>query len=194
MFTEPDWKNKKSTGTVSIGVDTVIRENVIINHPGKTDSCIGSNCYIMNTCFIGHDCVIGDGVTVCPHACIAGHVHIGDYTTIGMNASIHQGSNIGKCCMIGAGSFFKGVSPDGLTWGGVPARPLKVNIIGIERSNLSNLEKEQMILKAIDSFKYFSNIQTKNRISSTCKKAVDVILYCIGWFNLTNVFNIKFRL
>ena len=42
-----------------------------------------------------------------------------------MNASIHQRSKIGKYCVIGAGSFFKGESPDGIIWGGVPAKPIK---------------------------------------------------------------------
>ena len=78
-----------------------------------------------------------------------------------MNASIHQHSKIGKCCIIGAGSFFKGETPSGITWGGVPAKPIKVNDIGIERSDLSNIEKELIIHNAklfIDRFKASSNI------------------------------------
>ena len=78
-----------------------------------------------------------------------------------MNASIHQHSKIGKCCLIGAGSFFKGETPSGITWGGVPAKPIKVNNIGIERSGLLNNEKELIIHNAklfIDGFQTSSNI------------------------------------
>lgn len=197
MFTEPDWKGHSSVegSTVSIGYGTIIRENVIINLPAKNDlTVIGSNCYLMNTCFVGHDCIIGNNVTLCPHACVAGHVSIGDYTTIGMNASIHQGSTIGKCCMIGAGSFFKGVSPDGITWGGVPARPLKVNMIGIDRCDLSIEEKEQFLSNAqlfIDDFECSRNIKAEGWVSPPHKKTRNIILDCVRWFKGPYVLNRK---
>jgi acyl-[acyl carrier protein]--UDP-N-acetylglucosamine O-acyltransferase len=200
MFTKPDWKNHTSYpgGDVFVGKGTVIREYVIINKPASTDlTKIGTNCYIMNSCFVGHDCLIGNDVTLCPHACLAGDVFVGDFTTIGMNASIHQGSRIGRCCMIGAGSFFKGETPCGVTWAGVPARPIKVNVIGIERSNLSDVEKDKIISNAqlfIDNFKSSSNIQTTDWISTTVHKTCDVILNCVRWFNIPNVFNKKFTL
>jgi acyl-[acyl carrier protein]--UDP-N-acetylglucosamine O-acyltransferase len=197
MFTEPDWKGHTSVegSTVSIGDGTIIRENVIINLPAKNDlTVIGSNCYLMNTCFVGHDSIIGNNVTLCPHACVAGHVSIGDYTTIGMNASIHQGSTIGRCCMIGAGSFFKGISPDGITWVGVPARPLKVNMIGIDRCDLSIEEKEKILSNAqlfIDDFECSRNIKAEGGVSSSHKKTGNVIFNCVRWFNYPNIFNRK---
>ena len=200
MFTEPDWKDHASVegSTVSVGPGTILRENVIINLPAKNDlTVVGSNCYLMCACFVGHDCIIGNNVTVGPHACLAGHVTVGDYTTIGMNASIHQGSNIGQCCMIGAGSFFKGTSPDGVTWGGVPAKPLKVNAIGIERSGLSETEKAHMISNAqlyIDTFKDVSNVETKGKISSARDETCNVIFNCVRWLKLPNIFNRKFRI
>jgi acyl-[acyl carrier protein]--UDP-N-acetylglucosamine O-acyltransferase len=198
MFTEPDWKNHASVkdSDVTIGDGTIIRERVIINYPAEKSTVIGSNCYIMNTCFVGHDCTIGDGVTLCPHVCVAGHVTIGDYTTVGMNSSIHQGSVLGKCCMIGANAFFKGTSPNGITWVGVPAKPLKVNVVGIERSNLSDTEKQKMILDAqlfIDNFKRTSNVKGEDVISSPDKKAGNVILNRIRRFKFSNIFNCKFR-
>ena len=195
MFTEPDWKGQSSIkdSTVSIGNGTIIRENVIINLPGKNDvTVVGSNCYIMNTCFIGHDCIIGNNVTMCPHACLAGHVSIGDYTTIGMNASVHQGASIGKCCMIGAGSFFKGTSPSGITWGGVPARPLKVNMIGIERCNLSIDEKEEILSSAqlfIDDIECSRDIKAECGVPATKQKTSNIILNCVRWFKFPYIFN-----
>ena len=197
MFTEPDWKGHTSVegSTVSIGPDTVIRENVIINLPAKNDvTVIGSNCYLMNTCFVGHDCIIGNNVTLGPHACLAGHVSIGDYTTIGMNSSIHQGSTIGRCCMIGAGAFFKGSSPDGVTWVGVPATPLKVNTVGIERSELSETEKKDMISNAqlfINRFESSGNVEAKSWITPSDKKTRNVILDSIRCFKFSDIFNRK---
>lgn len=197
MFTEPDWKDHKSVegSTVSVGPGTVIRENVIINLPAKNDvTVIGSNCYLMNTCFVGHDCIIGNNVTLGPHACVAGSVVIGDYTTLGMNSSIHQGSVIGKCCMIGAGAFFKGSSPDGVTWVGVPAVPIKVNTVGIERSGLSESEKTKMISDAqlfVDSFESPGDIEAKSWITPSDKKTRNIIFDSIRCLKFTNIFNKK---
>lgn len=196
MQTYPDWRDchKAPNSPVIIGNDTVTRENVIINLPATHTTTIGSNCYIMNTVFIGHDSVLGDNVTVAPHACIAGYVTIGDYSFIGMNSSIHQKSNIGKCCMIGAGSFFKGNSPDGITWAGVPAKPIKVNIIGICKSKLLNTEKENMISRAqlfIDTFESSSNIKTECGIATPVNKTSNIIFNCIRWLNIPNIFNKK---
>lgn len=147
LITEPDWNGKESNpnGKVTIGEGTVIREYTTINRPVENETYIGNNCYIMSHCFVGHDCHIGDNVQLNPGSMIAGFVKIGERTQIGMNASIHQFSKIGRFCMIGAGSFFKGESPDGVTWGGVPARPLKVNEIGINKSELSDSEKRRLI-------------------------------------------------
>lgn len=163
ILTEPDWKGHSSNpdGKVFIGENTKIREHAIINKPTGTVTYIGDDCYIMNNTFIGHDSHLGNGVQMNPGSTVAGFVTIGDCTHIGMNASVHQRSTIGKYCMIGANSFFKGTSPDGIVWGGVPSTPLKVNRIGIERSNMSDEEKQSMIEIAeefIHGFKRSRNI------------------------------------
>lgn len=163
MITEPDWKGRKSnpSGEVIIGDNTEIREYAIINKPTETCTRIGDNCYIMSHVFIGHDCSIGNNVQLNPGCSIAGFVTIGDNSHVGMNASIHQHSKIGKYCMIGANSFFKGESPDGIVWGGVPSVPIKVNTIGIERSSMSDEDKSLLIKNSemfIHSFKSSRNI------------------------------------
>lgn len=160
LETEPDWKGHHPSnpeGKIIIGNDSIIRECVIINKPTEHCTHIGSNCYLMNRCFVGHDSKLGDHVTLGPGCSIAGFVAIGDYSTIGMNASIHQNSIFGRCCMLGANSFFKGESPDGITWGGVPARPIKVNEVGIERSELSEEEKSTLIKNAELFINFFQN-------------------------------------
>jgi UDP-N-acetylglucosamine acyltransferase len=163
MITEPDWKGKKSNpnGQVIIGENTEIKEFVVINKPTENYTRIGNNCYIMSQVFVGHDCEIGNNVQLNPGCSIAGFVSIGDYSHVGMNASVHQHSKIGKFCVLGAGSFFKGSSPDGIVWGGVPAVPLKPNYVGIERSSLSTDDKKLLIKTAeqfVDIFKSSRNV------------------------------------
>src|SRR5210317_1875087 len=163
IVTEPDWKDVRSSGygRVHIGDNTVIREYTVINKPTGKVTYIGDDCYIMNRCFIGHDCYIGNGVQMNPGCSVAGYVKIDDHSHVGMNASIHQRSVIGKYCVIGAGSFFKGESPDGIVWGGVPSIPIKVNTIGIERSSLPDSDKKSLIEvgeQFVNSFKRSRNI------------------------------------
>jgi hypothetical protein len=99
--------------------------------------------------------------------------------------------------MIGAGSFFKGVSPDGITWGGVPARPLKVNMIGIDRCGLSIEEKEKILSSAqlfIDDFECLRNVKTEGGVPSTHKKTGNIISNCVRWLNRPYIFNRKLGL
>ncbi len=163
MITDPDWKGvgANSEGKVHIGTNTVIKPNVVINRPATHNTYIGDSCYIMPGCFIGHDAYIGDNVTMCPNACAAGFCTVGEGTTLGMNSSVHQHSKLGRFCMVGANSFFKGESPDGITWVGVPARPLKVNTVGINRSNIDDREKRLIMKNAelfVNRFKVSSHV------------------------------------
>jgi len=140
-----DPSNKK----VIIGSGTVLREFVTIHMPSdSTTTSVGENCYLMATSHVGHDCDIGSNVTLSNSANIAGHVKIGNNTSVGLNVSIHQGSDIGMCCMIGAQSFFKGNSPPGIIWVGIPARPIKVNTVGVKRAGLDRVKSEDIILTA----------------------------------------------
>jgi UDP-N-acetylglucosamine acyltransferase len=159
ILTEPDWRGHPSNpdGKIHIGKNTEILEYAIINKPTENCTYIGNDCYVMNQTFIGHDSRLGDGVQLNPGCTVAGFVNIGDFTHIGMNASVHQKSTIGNYCVIGAGSFFKGNSPDGIVWGGVPAIPIKVNMIGIERSKLSEDEKKLMIEEAEEFIHHFKS-------------------------------------
>lgn len=163
LITEPDWKGRTSSehGRVHIGDNTIIREFTVINKPTEALTHVGDNCYVMNRCFIGHDSYIGNGVQMNPGSSVAGFVKIGDHSHIGMNASIHQHAVIGKYCVIGAGSFFKGESPDGIVWGGVPAKPIKVNMIGIKRSTLSEDQQNELIERSekfVNNFKCSGDI------------------------------------
>ncbi len=127
-------------GHVRIGNDVVIREHTSIHAGITTLTEIDNGCYIMANVHIGHDVKLGKYVTVGSGSSIAGYVMIGDYSFLGINTSIHQRSMLGRWCMLGAGSFFKGISPDAIVWAGVPARPLKVNTLALDRFPPPNRE------------------------------------------------------
>lgn len=134
---------------VKIGANCTIRESTIINgNTGCEKTTIGSNCYIMNKSYIAHDCSIENDVVLCAGVSIAGHVNVGSFTYLGLNSSVHQFSKIGRYCMIGAQAFFKGESPDGITWAGVPADAVKVNLRSLQKNIVDSRAQESAILSA----------------------------------------------
>ena len=144
--TSPDWKGYTGEGCgVDIHSTATLKEYVVVNGGSERITRIGRDCYIMSLCFIGHDAILDDGVQMAPGAKVGGFSEVGRKTFIGMNASVHQRSKIGSHCMIGANSFFKGQSPPGITWAGVPARPLKVNVVGIDRDESLDDEERKVI-------------------------------------------------
>lgn len=120
---------------VKIGINCTIRESVIVgSNVGERKTEIGNDCYIMNRSYVAHDCILENDVVLCSGVALAGHVSVGSFTYFGLNSSAHQFSKVGKYCMIGAQAFFKGESPDGITWIGVPAKPAKVNLRSLEKN------------------------------------------------------------
>lgn len=138
---------------VLIGKNCIIREFVTINNnlvAGKRTE-LGDACYLMEKTHVGHDSVLKNNVVLSAGAKLSGHTTIGSYTYLGLNACTHQFSKIGSYCMIGAMAFFKGESPDAITWAGVPAIPKKVNAVGLER-NVSDEQDIRRIKEAATDF------------------------------------------
>lgn len=146
--------------SVSIGENVTIREFVTINSSlgefGAT-TIIGDNCYLMTKSHIGHDATLCDSVVVSSGAKVGGHSVIGSYSYIGLNACTHQRSKLGSYCILGAMGFYKGESVDGVTWAGVPAKPIKVNIHNIEKNVLSEPIKINIIDKACKFIEEFNH-------------------------------------
>ena len=140
-------------GRVVIGSGTIIKEFVTIHRPCKEITKIGRNCLIMSTTHIAHDCILGDNVVLTTCSGISGYCVVGDNTVISSGCHIHQNSKIGKYCMFGSLTFFKGESPDGITWIGSrdnKALPLKINKVGIERANIAEDYKKEIMEAAED--------------------------------------------
>lgn len=122
-------------GMVVIGNDVTIREFVTINTPlfGESTS-IGHGSYLMAKSHVGHDAVLGNRVVLHTGAIVGGHSIIGNFCYIGLNSTLHPKSTMGSFCILGANGMYKGQNPtSGLVWVGVPAIPIKVNIVGLER-------------------------------------------------------------
>ena len=110
------------TGYVRIGDHTIIGENCIIHGPGGIK--------------IGSHVLIGDGVlinaglhvyrdsdsNILSQGITAKGIKIGDDTWLGTGVLISDGVNIGKGCVVEAGSVVRDSLPDYAVASGVPAR------------------------------------------------------------------------
>ena len=134
---------------VTIGKNCTIREFVTINsNLGTFKTSTGDNCYLMSKSHMGHDAILRDNVVLCTGAKIGGHSLIDDFTYVGLNASTHQHAIVGKYCIIGAMGFFKGRSPDAVSWMGLPAKPKKVNLVNLIRNINDPNEIENIRIEA----------------------------------------------
>ena len=140
-------------GNVIIGNNVEIREFVTINAPlfGEK-TVVGDNSYLMAKSHVGHDATLGNNVILHTGAIIGGHSIIGNFCYMGLNSSTHPKAVLTDFCIVGASSFFKGKSVEAVTWAGVPAKPIKVNKVGIERhakeSGLSDFELNNLLKTA----------------------------------------------
>lgn len=121
-------------GIVEIGDNVEIREYVTINTPlFSSRTSINNGCYLMAKSHVGHDALLRERVVLHTGAIVGGHSDIGRYCYLGLNCSTHPFAKLGDFCIVGANSMFKGESSSAVVWAGLPARPLKVNTVGLDR-------------------------------------------------------------
>lgn len=116
--------------SAKIDEGTVVMAGAVIN----ADAIIGKHCIVNTGATIDHDCVIEDYCHIAPGVHISGGTHIGEGTWIGVGSSVIQCLNIGKDCMIGAGSIVVKDIPDNVTAFGCPAK-VKANLIKDKMNN-----------------------------------------------------------
>lgn len=136
-------------GKVIIGDNVEIREFVTVNTPlfGDTTT-VGSDSYLMAKSHVGHDAQLSNRVVLHTGAIIGGHSKIGAFCYIGLNSATHPFAELGNYCIIGANGFYKGKSPDAVVWAGVPAKPLKVNSVGLDRHCMGSTD-ERLTIEAL---------------------------------------------
>ena len=97
---------------------------------------IADGVTMMKGAHIGHNCNIHSDVTLSCGVKVGGFSTVREKSILGLNATIHQKSDVAFGSMLGAGSFFKGVSSNALkVWVGSPAKPVKDNSVLLHRLN-----------------------------------------------------------
>ena len=88
---------------------------------------IGFGVNIKRNASIGEHTNIGDYVCINPGVALSGSVSVGEGTEISTGASCVHDINIGKHCLIGAGSVITKDIPDGVVAYGNPCRVIRKN-------------------------------------------------------------------
>lgn len=130
-------------GKVIIGSNNVIREFVSIHSGTSFPTTIGNNNEIYMHAHIAHDCFVENNCVIAGHSSVAGHVYIMKGAFLGTNCSVHQKSIIGSYSILGLGSAFNGCIEPGQKYMGNPAKHLGLNLVGLERSNVSKYKLSQ---------------------------------------------------
>jgi UDP-N-acetylglucosamine acyltransferase len=138
----PEIINNSDISSLLIRKNTVIGNFVSISLGTVGKTTVGENCYIMNFSYIAHDVTIGQNIIMTAGVNILGNVKIEDEVYLGSNSVVHQNSTLKELSCLGANSFAKGTLLGGLIYIGNPAKAVKLNKVGIERSSkqLSHLK------------------------------------------------------
>ena len=142
-----DLKFKDGTRSgVRIGRDTVIREHVSVHRATRPDGWteIGNGCLLMSASHVAHDCRLGDGVIVINYAGISGHCEIGDRATVGGLSGLPPFTRVGEHAYIGGCSKVVSDVPPYMLVDGVPATARGVNVVGLRRAGMSELERRAL--------------------------------------------------
>ncbi len=115
-------------GAVRIGSDVEIGAATCIDRGKFDDTTIGDHTKIDNLVQIGHNCHIGNAVIIAGCCGISGSVSIGDGTVLGGGARVRDHTTIGRGVQLAGAASVMDDIPDGETWGGEPAKPIKIAI------------------------------------------------------------------
>ncbi|MDR3611217.1 MAG: UDP-3-O-(3-hydroxymyristoyl)glucosamine N-acyltransferase [Ignavibacteriaceae bacterium] len=112
-------------GGVIIEDNVDIGSNTSIDRGALGNTIIKEGAKIDNLVHVAHNVVIGRHSAVIANAMLGGSVVIADYSWVAPSASILNQIVIGENVTIGMGAVVTKNVPDGETWAGIPAKPLK---------------------------------------------------------------------
>ncbi|WP_296817894.1 UDP-3-O-(3-hydroxymyristoyl)glucosamine N-acyltransferase [Brevundimonas sp.] len=112
-------------GRVVIQDRVSVGANSCIDRGAYGDTVVGEGTKIDNLVQVAHNVRIGRNCILAGHVGLAGSVVIGDGSALGGRAGVTDHVTIGKNCRVAAASAVSSDMPDGETWGGDPARPIK---------------------------------------------------------------------
>jgi UDP-N-acetylglucosamine acyltransferase len=141
-----DKKYDGSESLVKIGDDNRIREFVTINCATYSDevTLIGDRNLIMAYTHVAHNCVIENQVVITNAVSLGGHVYIESQARVGGMSGIHQGVRIGRLSMVGGMSRVTRDVPPYLLVEGNPARVRALNLVGLQRAGVNDLENGEV--------------------------------------------------
>jgi UDP-N-acetylglucosamine acyltransferase len=137
-----DLKYRGANSQVKIGNHNRIREYVTINRAtgeGEVTE-IGNDNLLMAYVHVAHNCQIGDRVVIANTVSLAGHVHIESDAVLGGMLGVHQFVHIGRLAMVGGMSRIDRDVPPYLLVEGNPSRVRSLNLVGLKRSGVAQLE------------------------------------------------------
>ena len=129
-----------SDGLVRIGDRNVLREFVTVHRGLTGETVMGDDNYLMAYSHVEHDCTVRDRVKFASNVHTAGYCWIGSGAYLGLSSSLHQFIVVGGHSMVGMGSVVTRSVPLGSLLYGNPARPVRPNIIGLERIGVSRFD------------------------------------------------------
>jgi len=159
-----DLKYEGEQTFLRVGDRTVVREFATINRgtgEGGT-TVVGSDCLICAYAHIAHDCVVGDNVVIVNAVNVAGHVEIEDYAFIGGMTAVQQFVRIGAHCYVGGACRVTKDVPPYFKIGGIPTRPIEVNMIGLMRRGFA--EEALTALRQSYRLLYLSDLNTTQAV------------------------------
>jgi UDP-N-acetylglucosamine acyltransferase len=93
---------------------------------------------------VGHNCVIEDSVVIANGVALAGHIHIESRATISGVLGVHQFVHIGTLAMVGGMSRIARDVPPYMLVEGNPARVRSLNLVGLRRAGIAEVEQGQV--------------------------------------------------
>lgn len=112
-------------GRVILQDQVTVGANTTIDRGAFDDTIVGERSKIDNLCQIAHNVRIGRNVLIAAFGGISGSCIIGDGARLGGRAGVADHVTIGQgASLAAAAGVFRDI-PDGETWGGTPARPIR---------------------------------------------------------------------
>jgi UDP-N-acetylglucosamine acyltransferase len=141
-----DLKYKGGESWVKIGNYNQIREYVTINRATEEDEVtqLGDHNLLMAYAHVAHNCIIENEVIIANSVALAGHIHIESKARISGVLGVHQFVHIGSLAMVGGMSRIERDVPPFAIVEGNPARVRSLNLIGLQRSGLSEEDLSQL--------------------------------------------------
>jgi UDP-3-O-[3-hydroxymyristoyl] glucosamine N-acyltransferase len=116
-------------GYVEIGADVEVGAGTTIDRGTYGPTTIGEGTKIDDQVMIAHNCHIGRHNLICSQVGIAGSSTTGDYVVMAGQVGIRDHVHIGHRAVLGAMAGVMNNIPDGATYVGVPATPMREQIV-----------------------------------------------------------------